>query len=167
MNDATTEALTAPSQHPLPAQTPEAATWRLRVDGLVERPLQIGLGELGQLPRLEQQGSFTCERGWEPGSRRWQGASVAALLALARPSSEATALYAYAGDFRSLVPLDAVPQAILVDQVNGQALSVERGAPCRLVVHAVSCQLSMKWLERLEVVRSSPGEPVGPRRPSD
>jgi DMSO/TMAO reductase YedYZ molybdopterin-dependent catalytic subunit len=49
--------------------------------------------------------------------------------------------------------------------LDGQALTVERGAPCRLIVHADGCQLSLKWLERLEVVQSSPEEPAGPRRP--
>jgi DMSO/TMAO reductase YedYZ molybdopterin-dependent catalytic subunit len=166
MHDATTDPLQAPSQHPMPSQTPDATTWRLRIDGKVERPLHVSTADLRELPRQEQQGSFTCERGWQEGRLRWQGASLASLLAQAGPFAEATALYAYAGDFRSLVPLDAVPQAILVDEVDGQALTAERGAPCRLVVHAPSCQLSMKWLERLEVVQSSPEEPVGPRRPS-
>lgn len=167
MNDETIDALNAPSQHPTPIQTPDATTWRLQVGGLVERALQIDLSWLKTLPRLEHQGSFTCERGWKPGGLRWQGASLAALLAQARPFGEATALYAFAGDFRSVVPLDAVPDAILVDQVDGHALTPERGAPCRLVVHAASCQLSMKWLERLEVVQLAPEEPVGPRRPSN
>lgn len=167
MNDKIIDALNAPSQHPMPSQTPDAKIWRLKIDGKVERPLQVALGDLRELPRMEQQGSFTCERGWEPGGLHWQGASLAEVLELARPLPEATALYAYAGDFRSLVPLDAVPQAILVDQVDGQALTAERGAPCRLVVHAASCQLSMKWLERLELVRTAPAEPVGPRRPAD
>jgi DMSO/TMAO reductase YedYZ molybdopterin-dependent catalytic subunit len=167
MNHETIDALGAPSQHPMPALTPDAETWRLQIDGKVERPIQVALGDLRALPRMEQQGSFTCERGWEEGRLHWQGASLAALLELACPLPEATALYAYAGDFRSLVPLEAVPQAILVDQVDGHALTAERGAPCRLVVHSAACQLSMKWLERLELVRSAPEEPVGPRRPLD
>ena len=165
MNDAPADALNAPSQHPIPAETPNPTTWRLRVDGLVQRPLALSLSDLAELSRKEHQGSYTCERGWEAGNRRWQGAALAAVLELAEPLPEATALYAHVSGFRSLVPLDAVPVAFLADELDGQVLTVERGAPCRLIVHADDCQLSLKWLERLELVQSSPEELAGPRRP--
>lgn len=159
-------ALQAPSQHPMPATLPDGATWRLNVDGLVTRALTLSIDDLRALPRLEHQGSFTCERGWEAGRLRWQGASLTGLLALAGPLPAATALVAHdAGGFHSLVPLDAVPQALLAYELDGQALTAERGAPCRLVVLDPACQLSMKWLERLELVQRLPDEPPGPRRP--
>jgi DMSO/TMAO reductase YedYZ molybdopterin-dependent catalytic subunit len=158
-------ALRAPSQHPLPEILPDATRWRLRVDGLVARPVALTLDELRALPRLEHQGSFTCERGWEEGALRWQGASLSAVLALAEPSAAATALYAHAGDFRSLVPLSAAPGAFLADALAGQALTVERGAPCRLIVVDPESQLSLKWVDRLELIQAAPEEPAGPRRP--
>lgn len=159
------DALRAPSQHPLPEVLPDTARWRLRVDGLVARPLALSLDDLRAFPRLEHQGSFTCERGWEAGQWRWQGASLAAVLELAGPLPSATALYAHSDDFRSLVPLSAAPGAFLADALAGQALTVERGAPCRLIVVDPESQLSLKWVDRLEVLHAAPEEPAGPRRP--
>jgi DMSO/TMAO reductase YedYZ molybdopterin-dependent catalytic subunit len=158
-------ALRAPSQHPLPDVLPNATQWRLRVDGLVTRPLALTLDDLRALPRLEHQGSFTCERGWEEGALRWQGAALEAVLALAEPSPAATALYAHSGDFRSLVPLSAAPGAFMAYALAGQALTVERGAPCRLIVVDPDSQLSLKWVDRLELIHAAPEEPAGPRRP--
>ncbi|MGI8916868.1 MAG: molybdopterin-dependent oxidoreductase [Chloroflexota bacterium] len=164
-NDEVAMALNSPSQHPMPDVTPDSASWRLHVDGLVSRPLALSLEELRTLPRLEHQGSFTCERGWEAGRLRWQGASLAALLERAGPLPSATALYAYSGGFRSLVPLEAIPGAFLADALAGQALTVERGAPCRLIVVDPDSQLSLKWLERLELIQRAPEQVPGPRRP--
>jgi DMSO/TMAO reductase YedYZ molybdopterin-dependent catalytic subunit len=163
--DDVAKALRAPSQHPLPDVLPDAARWRLRVDGLVTRPLALALDDLRALPRLEHEGSFTCERGWEDGQLRWQGAALSAVLALAEPSPSATALYAHSGDFRSLVPLATAPGAFLAYQLAGQALTVERGAPCRLIVVDPESQLSLKWVDRLELIHAAPEEPAGPRRP--
>lgn len=165
MEDSAREALDAPSQHPMPDTVPEAGTWRLRLDGLVRRPLTLSPADWRTSPRLEHQGSFTCERGWEPGRARWQGVSLAAVLALAQPLPEATAIYAHAGGFRSLVPLAAVHDAFLADALDGHPLTPQRGAPCRLVVYHPACQLSMKWLDRLELIQATPEAPVGPRRP--
>jgi DMSO/TMAO reductase YedYZ molybdopterin-dependent catalytic subunit len=157
--------LNAPSQHPMPDDTPDPAAWRLRVDGMVRHPLSLRLDEIQALGDAEHSGQFTCERGWELGVERWQGTPLAAVLALADPEPGATALYAHAPGFRSLVPLEAVPGAILAYRLNGHQLTKERGAPCRLVVPDRACQLSVKWIERLELFRRGHDQPPGPRKP--
>lgn len=159
------DALHTPSQHAIPDDVPDASDWRLCIDGLVRLPQSLSLDDLRKLPRGQHQGSFTCERGWKAGRLRWQGAALEAALALAEPLPEATALQAHAGDFHSLVPLSSVPGALLADALDGQPLTVERGAPCRLVVIDPASQLSMKWLERLELCAAGPDAPVGPRKP--
>jgi DMSO/TMAO reductase YedYZ molybdopterin-dependent catalytic subunit len=152
----------------MPEALPGAATWHLRVDGLVGRTLTLTADDLRALPRVEHQGSFTCERGWEAGRLRWQGGSLGALLAMAGPLPAATALVAHdVGGFRSLVPLESAKYALLADELDGHTLTAERGAPCRLVVTDPACQLSMKWLARLELVQRSPDESPGPRRPPE
>jgi DMSO/TMAO reductase YedYZ molybdopterin-dependent catalytic subunit len=157
--------LSAPSQHPVPEGTPDPASWRLRVDGLVRRPLALDLAQLGALGEAQHRGHFTCERGWESGDACWQGPPLAPVLALAEPLPEATALYAHAPGFRSVVPLEAVPGALLALRLDGQPLTTARGAPCRLIVPDRSCQLSVKWVERLELFRRRRDQPPGPRRP--
>jgi DMSO/TMAO reductase YedYZ molybdopterin-dependent catalytic subunit len=55
--------------------------------------------------------------------------------------------------------------AILSTRLEGERLSVERGAPCRLVVAHPACELSMKWIERLELCTKAEDQPAGPRKP--
>ena len=165
MSEESLAALRAPSQHPMPDDIPDAGAWRLRVDGLVERPLALTLEELRALPVGAHQGSYTCERGWAAGARRWSGPDLGAVLALARPLPEASAFYAEAAGFRSLVPLEATAGALLALELDGRALSPERGAPCRLVVTDPAAPLSLKWVERLELFRRAPEQPAGPPKP--
>lgn len=167
MSDVPRSALDAPSQHPIPANTPAAATWRLRIEGMVAQPLSLTLADLQQLGAAAHQGSFTCERGWEAGDARWSGPSLASVLALVQPLPGATAIYADAPGFRSVVPLASAGHALLAIAVDGQPLNEARGAPCRLVVTDPECQLSMKWLERLELFARAPDQPAGPRKPAE
>ncbi len=157
--------LSAPSQHPIPEGTPDPSSYRLQLDGLVRRPLSMSVAEIDRLGQAEHCGQFTCREGWEVGSDCWQGPPLSAILALAGPLPEATALYAYAPGFRSLVPLESVPGALLALRLDGHPLTTARGAPCRLIVPDQVCQLSVKWIERLELFARRPDQPVGPRRP--
>ena len=89
---------------------PEAAgEWRLRVDGAVERPLDLSLATLREaLPEYTVTATLQCagnrragliairdipgEAPWGPGATgtaTWTGARLADVLALARPSGEA------------------------------------------------------------------------------
>src|SRR5437763_1335714 len=49
------------------------ATWRLRVDGLVERPQELSYAELLALPRAHQVSDFHCVTGWSVPQVRWSG----------------------------------------------------------------------------------------------
>lgn len=148
------------------AGAPDPATWRLRVDGLVEQPMEFSLDDLERLGRTSHSGEFTCVAGWAEGELRWEGTPLDAVLALVQPR-DANAIYAYAPAYRALVPLATSHTAILSTRLQGERLSPERGAPCRLVVTHPSCELSMKWLERLELCASDKDEPPGPRKPPE
>src|SRR5712691_400771 len=49
------------------------ATWRLKIDGLVERPLELTYDELKALPRAEQTSDFHCVTGWSVPNVHWAG----------------------------------------------------------------------------------------------
>ncbi|MDA0172937.1 sulfite oxidase [Solirubrobacter taibaiensis] len=88
---------------------PEASEWRLRVEGAVERPLDLSLETLREaLPEYTVTATLQCagnrragliairdipgEAPWGPGATgtaTWTGARLADVLALARPSGEA------------------------------------------------------------------------------
>ena len=69
--------------------TPESRWERLRVHGLVERPLEL---DRESLLALAQQGiaeDFHCVEGWVVPDQKWEGVPVSTLLDLAKPLPEA------------------------------------------------------------------------------
>jgi DMSO/TMAO reductase YedYZ molybdopterin-dependent catalytic subunit len=129
----------------------------LRIDGLVAECLDLRLAELELMPQHELRDDFRCREGWVVPDLRWRGVLLETVLALARPHREAHHVQASAGNFSISIPLDRAASALLAISLNGTNLSVEHGAPVRLVLPGGECFTSIKWLDHLEV-RSEPGE---------
>jgi DMSO/TMAO reductase YedYZ molybdopterin-dependent catalytic subunit len=55
------------------------AIWRLRVDGLVAKPLQLSLADLRNLPQRTQITRHDCVEGWSA-IGKWQGVPLAVVL---------------------------------------------------------------------------------------
>jgi DMSO/TMAO reductase YedYZ molybdopterin-dependent catalytic subunit len=153
----------------------DESTWRLEVDGLVERPLSISLDELRARPAVELAVTMECAGNGrahvEPhvvsqpwlleavGTASWRGVSVAALLDEAGVRDDAVeALFtgldrgveggeeqAYA---RS-VSVSELGDAVLAYEVNGIPLPPQHGFPLRLVVPGWYGMTSVKWLSRI------------------
>ena len=66
----------------------EFASWRLRLDGLVERPLALSLAELRALPSRTQITRHDCVEGWSA-IGKWTGVPLAHLLEKAGLKPEA------------------------------------------------------------------------------
>ncbi|MGH6813748.1 MAG: molybdopterin-dependent oxidoreductase, partial [Methylocella sp.] len=56
------------------------AEWRLRVDGLVAKPLDLSLADLRKLPQRTQITRHDCVEGWSV-IGKWQGVPLAVVLA--------------------------------------------------------------------------------------
>ncbi|MGH2668292.1 MAG: molybdopterin-dependent oxidoreductase, partial [bacterium] len=69
----------------------DRTTWRLRIEGLVEKPVELSYEELRALPRAEQVSDFHCVTGWSVENVRWTGVRFRDLLAPARPLPSAKA----------------------------------------------------------------------------
>ena len=61
------------------ASTPRS--WRLRIDGLVEKPVELDHAQLLALPRAEQVSTFHCVTGWIVNDVHWGGVRFHDLLA--------------------------------------------------------------------------------------
>jgi DMSO/TMAO reductase YedYZ molybdopterin-dependent catalytic subunit len=129
----------------------------LRIDGLVVECLDLRLAELELLPQHELRDDFRCREGWVVPDLRWRGVLLETVLALARPHREARYVQASAGNFSISISLDHAATALLAISLNGTNLSVEHGAPVRLVLPGGECFTSIKWLDHVEV-RTEPGE---------
>ena len=133
-------------------------THRLRIDGAVEHPLDLGFDDLyafGDDAHLIDVSRFQPKR-------MGDGVVLEAILDLVRPRNEANylTLHADRDDFHVSVPLDAVrSQGVVVYRNQGQPLSLDQGGPIRfLIKDPTACHTSeldecanVKYLSRIEL----------------
>jgi DMSO/TMAO reductase YedYZ molybdopterin-dependent catalytic subunit len=166
----------AVQHYPVPPVDP--ATYKLRVTGLVNKPIELTLDELKRRPRMEQIVGFECS-GNNPtrlntlaGNARWAGTSVSALLkdaGLKPPAREVvffgldkgTEEISHGGvqpekfeqHFgRSLMVDDAMkPELMIVWEMNGAPLPPKNGGPVRLIVPGWYGISNVKWMNQIHV----------------
>jgi DMSO/TMAO reductase YedYZ molybdopterin-dependent catalytic subunit len=136
--------------------------WRLKVDGLVERPTALSLAELRVLPARTQITRHDCVEGWSA-IGKWTGAQLGPLLQSVGLKPEARYLVFHCADklgrtgnyYESIDLIDAFhPQTILAYDMNGTALTEPHGAPIRLRVERQLGYKHAKYVERIEAVSS-------------
>jgi DMSO/TMAO reductase YedYZ molybdopterin-dependent catalytic subunit len=132
------------------------------VEGLVARPRSLRAGDLEALPRVDLDEPFTCEEGWQVAGLRWRGVRLTDVLALVEPRADARYVRIGSGAFVYPLSLDEADAALLADTLNGAPLTLEHGAPWRLVLQGAACFASVKWVDRL-VVTAEPGENAAER----
>jgi DMSO/TMAO reductase YedYZ molybdopterin-dependent catalytic subunit len=158
----------------------DASAWRLRLDGLVDRPLELSLDDLRARPRQTLPVTLECAGNGrallEPrplsspwlyeaiGTAEWTGTSLGPLLDEAGVSERAVELLfsgadrGYQGgeenDYqRSLtIPEARRPEVILAYEMNGAPLQPQHGYPVRLLVPGWYGMTSVKWLSRIEAI---------------
>lgn len=130
----------------------------LRVDGEVEHPLALTLADLSRLPAQDQVKDVSR---FHP-TRKGDGVTLQALLDRAGPKSTASylTLHATADNFAASIPLDAVrSEGIVVYQLDGHPLPVEKGGPIRfLIKDPAACNTdelddcaNVKFVDRIEL----------------
>ena len=154
----------------------DAATWRLRLGGLVERPVELTRDDLLALGTEDVDAVLVCIHnppgGHRVGNGRWTGVPLDRLLAAARPLPAARALVSRSVDgFSMSYPLDGL-RGYVVLGLNGAPLPAAHGYPARLLVPGLYGQYAgVKWLTALDL--AAPGHvdywvrrgwPVGPVR---
>lgn len=140
------------------------AGYRLRVDGLVRRPLSISLPQLRALPQRTQITRHDCVEGWSA-IGGWTGPQLGPLLrhaGLLPPARfvvfHCADLYGGSPYYESVDLVDAFhPQTILAHALNGRALPVANGAPVRLRVERQLGYKHAKYVMRIEAVASLAG----------
>ena len=131
-------------------------TYRLVVDGKVERPLDLSLDELRALPQRSATLPIACVEGWSS-SGTWTGVSVAELLRRAGAADDATVTvesFQKGGLYRrSTINAEqaADPDTLLALELNGEVLHVDHGYPVRLIGPNRPGVMQTKWVERLVV----------------
>jgi DMSO/TMAO reductase YedYZ molybdopterin-dependent catalytic subunit len=133
----------------------DPATWRLTIDGLVERPGTLTYDDLRSLPKAEQVSTFHCVTGWSVKNVRWGGVRFDALLATAGLKQEGRVLTFTSAEqpYVDTLTLDEarLPDAMLAYELDGKPLSRAHGAPVRVVIPDMYGYKSVKWVERVTV----------------
>jgi DMSO/TMAO reductase YedYZ molybdopterin-dependent catalytic subunit len=142
------------------------SAWRLRIDGLVERPQSLSLADIRALPSRTQITRHDCVEGWSA-IGKWQGAQLGPLLQTAglMPNARFAVMHCadnYGGGadmyYESIDLVDGFhPQTILAYNLNDQPLDVSHGAPLRLRVERQLGYKQAKFLMRIEIVERLDG----------
>ena len=154
------------------------ADWRLKIDGLVARPLSLSLADLRKLPARTQITRHDCVEGWSA-IGQWTGPQLGPLLKAAglmptakyivfhcadnyggeisKGGAQSTGLY-----YESIDLNDAFhPQTIVAHGMNGAPLTVAHGAPCRMRIERQLGYKQAKYVMRIEAVDSFAGMELG------
>jgi methionine sulfoxide reductase catalytic subunit len=134
--------------------------YRLRVNGLVENPVDLSLADLRAMPHHEQITQHFCIQGWS-GVAKWGGISMQMLMDLVKPSPEAgwVVFYSIADGPDGGIYYDAHPikqmsnhLTMLAYDMNDQPLSYGHGAPLRLRNEVQLGFKQVKWIKGIEFV---------------
>lgn len=135
------------------------ADWRLVVDGLVNRPLNLSLAQLRSMPPRSQITRHDCVEGWSA-IGKWTGPRLSMILDLAGLRDTAKYIVFHCADnyrggrwqyYESIDLVDAMhPQTILAWSMNDRPISVGHGAPIRLRVERQLGYKHAKYVMRIE-----------------
>ncbi|MEV0199019.1 molybdopterin-dependent oxidoreductase [Nonomuraea sp. NPDC050691] len=136
--------------------------WRLRVHGMVDRPIELTFDDLLRRPLTEADITLTCVSnpvgGEYIGNARWLGVRMADVLREAGLRSGADMLLSTSEDgFTCGTPVDVVMDgrdALFAVAMNGEVLPVDHGFPVRQVVPGLYGYVSAtKWVVDVKVTR--------------
>jgi DMSO/TMAO reductase YedYZ molybdopterin-dependent catalytic subunit len=159
----------------------DAASWRLKVGGNVARPLELGLSDIKERPRVSVPVTMECagngrarlhprpiSQPWlaeAVGTAEWTGTPLAGVLEEAGLGPDTVELVFAGADHgvekghehdyaRSLTVADAMrPEVLLAYEMNGRSLEPQHGFPLRLLVPGWYGMTQVKWLTRIDALK--------------
>jgi DMSO/TMAO reductase YedYZ molybdopterin-dependent catalytic subunit len=154
----------------VPRTLPPTDSWRVRVAGLVETPIDLSLRDLDPLVTSGGRYLLECSGNSDPsnfgliGTADWDGVPVAALLERAKPSASSSRVLISGVDEEGAVSRTSAPgaswifsrddlaRALLAVRMNGAPLPRDHGFPVRLIVPGWYGCACIKWVDRIELV---------------
>ena len=134
----------------------DPTTWTLRVEGEVERGLELGWSELLALPIVRQVADFHCVTAWSRLDCAWEGVRLQELARLAGAHGEAAFVrFSDGRDYDTSLPVETAlaGSVLLAHRVDGAPLPPAHGGPLRLVVPSRYGWKSCKWVREIEFLR--------------
>ena len=136
------------------------ADYRLRVGGLVDRPVELSATELKAMAPTRLTKDFQCVTGWRVRDVSWKGVRLADLLdaAGAQAGAGGVRFVSFDGAYTETLTLDQARRddVIVAYELEGKPISTAHGGPVRLYVAPMYGYKSCKWLEAVEVTPANP-----------
>ncbi len=142
--------------------------WRLKVTGLVARPLSLSKADIRAMPQRTQITRHDCVEGWSA-IGQWTGPGLGRILAAAGVRDGARYIVFRCADriggdlyYESCDMVDALhPQTIMAWALNGALLPIANGAPLRLRIERQLGYKHAKYVQGIEAVASLDGIGAG------
>ena len=148
----------------------DVASWRIFIDGEVNRPVQLDYRTLRALPAVEVVKTLECISNFTAGcsltsfgcdlisTARWKGARLSDVLDLAGglKSSASGLAFIAVDEFSAGLPPEVGddPETLIVYEMNGEPLPREHGFPARLLVPGRYGMKDPKWLAGIRAMTS-------------
>ncbi|MDW4908143.1 molybdopterin-dependent oxidoreductase [Streptomyces sp. ADMS] len=132
-----------------------AANYRLKIDGLVDRPATYTLADLRAMPQTRMVKDVQCVTGWRVPGTPFEGVRLSRLLDAAgvRSSAGAVRFTCFDGAYTESLTLDQARRAdvMVALRMQDKNLGHSHGGPVRLYVAPMYFYKSAKWLSGITV----------------
>jgi len=154
----------------------DMATFKLKISGLVDKPLQLSIDDLKKMGGTDLVAGFECSGNRGPlnqlsGNGKWTGVPLKKVLDAAGVKASArefvffgadkgeedvewrTAKYKIDVPFGRSLPREKAlsPEPMIVWALNGEPLTKHQGAPLRLMVPGYYGVCNVKWLSQIHI----------------
>ncbi|MGY4397567.1 DMSO/TMAO reductase YedYZ molybdopterin-dependent catalytic subunit [Sphingomonas sp. UYAg733] len=127
--------------------------WRLRIGGMVERPVDLDWAAFMALPQTTLRTDIHCVTTWSRYDNDWTGVATSDLIDLVGPRDEAGFLMLHGYDgYTTNVPLAdfASEHALIAHGWQGKPITREHGGPARLIIPHLYFWKSAKWIKGID-----------------
>lgn len=134
-------------------QTVDISTYKLTVDGLVEKPASYTYDEVLANPKYTKVVTLYCVEGWDV-TILWEGVLLKDLFDKSTVSGSANTVIFHSVDgYTTSLPLQTIldKNMILAYKMNDVVLPPERGYPFQLVAEDKLGYKWAKWIDRIEL----------------
>ncbi|KJE48863.1 MULTISPECIES: sulfite oxidase-like oxidoreductase [Acidiplasma] len=130
--------------------------WKLRIDGIVKKPMEYTYNELNSMTNIEYISDFNCVTKWSVKDVKWTGPSLRDLILKSEPEEDAEwVMFICADGYDTPVPYDDAidEKSIIALKMNDKPLAIEHGFPARPFIPSLYGWKSAKWLTEIKIMR--------------
>jgi DMSO/TMAO reductase YedYZ molybdopterin-dependent catalytic subunit len=127
--------------------------WRLKIEGLVDKPMFLSFDEIKALPQKIETKNFICVEGWGLDNQKWEGIHLKEIFSRVKisPKAKFITFHAVGGRYKDSLSLREALESdtLLAYKLNDKNLSADQGFPLRLIIPRMYAYKGVKWVERI------------------